>query len=651
MTVLTPMLAILEGNGSLGGTDQSGAFTATGAGALRYAPASGARWNYAVNSSFENASLFSVTARTGATVTKSSEQAYSGSNSLKIVSAAGSTDSGANGIGQLVSGVFGVGQTYTFSCYVYSAVATSIKLVVEEKTAVPFYLAGTTSSPMSHTGSGWERFSVSRTLANAGVNALHLVVIVNDTTSRTIYVDAAQLELGGSPAAYLDGASTGAVWLDPITGVIGTAHASPSVNRGAFETEEATTNLVTNPWRATNNSGYSASNGSTARSTLNAYQGPASGLLTATGANCEEVISITAASTSHTAQAIVRNRASATRQCQLVYNGSLIGSPSNVPAGATATITAPFTGTGSAANLGVRWIDSANTETFATLYLGAEAKTYATSPCPAVNSSGTIQSGYSWSGTAHASTSTRTASSVSAATSSHLTPSAGALALNYVRLIDTGAEEIILACGAVGAGTDAMRAGIDASDHVFFEWNSNNGGWQRVTDSATIAVNTLTQIALGWSGTTQSLKVGSGSKVSGSRAAVSDSWGSGQLVISAATGGHTTGRLTTWDRELTSDQITTVFAAMSGTGALDGLLEQWNATLQPVDMLALQSGQAIAGEAASIQPIDLSTLQTVTAEVVTLRGQVQLTDAPLWRRSSDESPTAPSLARHQERKS
>ena len=579
-----PILMLLEGNGSLAGRDRAGSFTATGSGALRYAPAPGARINYAVNSSFENASLLSVLPRSGATVTRSSEQAYSGSNSLKIVSVGGSTDSGANGIGQIVSGAFGVGQTYTFSVYIYSDVETSIRLVIEEKTATPSYLTGTSSPVFNHTGGGWQRFSVTRTLTNAAVNCLHGVVAVNDTTSRTIYVDAAMIEAGSSATTYLDGASAGAVWLDPVTGALGTPHGSPSVSRAAFWIEEATTNTVRDPSfeAATITTNWTAAGSATiSKVTTHAYVGSNGGKVSCTASTSDGIDQLAtsgaAASNGQPWTVSGRIRAFAAADVGKTVKPAIIERTSadavvatNLGSAITLTdawqafsYTVTLAGGGTVAKVTCGFRAGAATAVdFVLDAVQLEQKAYATSYCD-----GTLGTGYSWSGTAHASTSSRTAATDSAATTNRINISAGSAVFRYQRSVDTSGEEIYGEVGTKGASTDHIRWGVDSSDRAFVEWSSNNAAYQRVTRTGSLSIGTKYVWYVDWSGTTANIALGTESLTSGTRAAISGSWGAGNIVLEAVTGGDYIGPVVIYDRPLTAAERAKVSAAIDSNGA------------------------------------------------------------------------------------
>lgn len=115
-----------------------------------------------------------------------------------------------------------------------------------------------------------------------------------------------------------------------------------------------------------------------------------------------------------------------------------------------------------------------------------------------------------------------------------LSPGQGSLAFRFRRLIDTGGEELYFACGTVGSGTDALRGGVDSSDHPFVEWNANNAGWERLTATETVSVDTEFVYLADWDGTTVQLQIDGGTIHAGTRDTPEDNWGAGELILEAA---------------------------------------------------------------------------------------------------------------------
>lgn len=171
---------------------------------------------------------------------------------------------------------------------------------------------------------------------------------------------------------------------------------------------------------------------------------------------------------------------------------------------------------------------------------------------------GSFGAGYSSSGALHASSSARAASSASISPTGILDPASGAIAFRVTPTIETGVEEIWGECGVKGAGTDHLRWGRDASKHPFVEWSSNDAAYQRLTASETLNALTAYDLYLGHSATTISLAVDAGTLQTGTRDAVSASWGAGNLTLEASAGGVIYQPFATFDRTLTAKEIATL---------------------------------------------------------------------------------------------
>lgn len=226
---------------------------------------------------------------------------------------------------------------------------------------------------------------------------------------------------------------------------------------------------------------------------------------------------------------------------------------------------------------------------------------------------GAIGSGYAYTGTATQSRSTRAASSASISPAGILAPGSGSLAFRVTPTIETGLEEIWGECGAKGSGTDHLRWGRDATKHPFVEWSSNDAAYQRLTASETIDAGTETFLYFGHAGTTTSLQVDAGTLQTGSRAAVSASFGAGALTLRASAGGNIVSPFATYDQPLSAARIAIVRDAMANGDDLWTLFEEWEAIIQPTNLLPLQSGEATAGARATVTPATIPlTAQSLT---------------------------------------
>ncbi|MGB3327496.1 MAG: hypothetical protein WBA46_00995, partial [Thermomicrobiales bacterium] len=175
-----------------------------------------------------------------------------------------------------------------------------------------------------------------------------------------------------------------------------------------------TTNLCTNPVFGTNTAGWTATNGSIARTTTWVFTGTASGLLAATGANAEASFALSI-SGDNTISAYVRNNAVAARTFQIKYNGALVGSSASIPAGGEGIVSAKVTGTGTSVGAAVVITNSANGETFFIGHFQIEGYQFRTEWCPRYTAGGTLEVGDAWNGTPHASTCSRTGGTMSLA--------------------------------------------------------------------------------------------------------------------------------------------------------------------------------------------------------------------------------------------
>lgn len=193
---------------------------------------------------------------------------------------------------------------------------------------------------------------------------------------------------------------------------------------------------------------------------------------------------------------------------------------------------------------------SANGTAAYTTCLQAEKKTYATSYADA-----SLGTGYASVGTLWASGHTRAASSASISPAGILAPASGALAMRLTPTIETGVEEIWGECGTKGTGTDHIQWGRDATKHPFVEWSANDAAYQRLTATETVDADTEHFFYFGHDGTATSLQVDAGTLQTGTRAAVSASFGAGELTLQASAGGVIFHELAMFSEMLGPEQV------------------------------------------------------------------------------------------------
>lgn len=338
---------------------------------------------------------------------------------------------------------------------------------------------------------------------------------------------------------------------------------------GGLWLEEGTTNYIANPRAGSNTTGWFTYGDRTlSRDTTKAYIGSASFKVEAstTIASMNYFMSATGitigATGSVTASAMVYVPTSWTGgDICIDARGFGLGSPSQANVdmskkGQWQRVSTTFTASSTSGEVhltSVSSMPSGQPVNFTNIQL--ENKSYATSYCD-----GSLGTGYSWAGTAHASTSTRAASSASVPTAGIISPVAGAIAFRATPTIETGLEEIWGECGVKGAATDHTQWGRDATKHPFVEWSANNAAYQRITATETVDAETEYFFYFGYNGTDTYLQVDSGTPQTGTRDVVEDDFSVGDLTLEASAGGVIVSPFATFDRPLTDTEIATLAA-------------------------------------------------------------------------------------------
>jgi len=196
-------------------------------------------------------------------------------------------------------------------------------------------------------------------------------------------------------------------------------------------------------------------------------------------------------------------------------------------------------------------------------------KSYATSPA-----NGSLGTGYAWTGTAHASTSTRAESSAYVDPTDRIDPVSGAIALRYKRLIDTGNYEYILYCGTGNAGEDYFDLFVHSTGKLGMSWQSDGGTFFEFISDFSVDVGVVHFIYVDWDGTTIRCSVDNGLLESDTRDDGVGDWGGVNLNLTVqGYGSSVIGPFAIFDRPLTSKEITNVyemetwrFDMLTGTG-------------------------------------------------------------------------------------
>src|SRR5205823_3192629 len=154
----------------------------------------------------------------------------------------GTVNSGYVSLGPLSMALATKGQQYAVSLYVRGmSGSTSWQVAFADEDASQGLLGALTTNNVTPTAR-WQRFTFTYTPSSAGVHKFRIYVRETSGAAGVVRVDNVMVVAGATSPAYFDGATSGAVWLDPVTGVLGTAHASPSVSQAAPWVEEGVTN-------------------------------------------------------------------------------------------------------------------------------------------------------------------------------------------------------------------------------------------------------------------------------------------------------------------------------------------------------------------------------------------------------------------------
>ena len=588
-----PIMMLLEGNGSLAGRDRAGAFTATGSGALRYAPANGARTNYYPDPLLVNSSRFA--AQSGGTVTDLTAGGPNGENAVRINCGSSSTVGGAisNGASARCR-VLGPG-TYTVSMDLrYVSGDGRFRLGILEYTATGGgFLATGGTTDLNDTNTSWHRVSASLATTATGTHYLGVVIYNGVSASYNTTVEIANIVVESGTTAGTWFSPT--VWLDPITGVLGTAHASPSVSRATFWIEEATTNTVPDPSfeAATITTNWAANGAATiSKVTTHAYLGSNGGKVSCTASTSDGIdqLSTSGAAASNGQAWTVSGRIRAfaagdvgkTVKAQIVERTSAdavvatnLGSAITLTdawQSFSYTVTLAGGGTVAKATCGFR-AGAATAVDFVLDCVQLEQKAYATSYCD-----GTLGTGYSWSGTANASSSSRTAARVCAAGANRINTTRGAYACRvYPTNGPSGTARIVQAGTYAGASGDAVVLAAATYNNVRMYFSTDTAGaGGSGAGAVNLSLNTFANPYGDWTVSTGQAGLLTGALQSGSRTVTP----AGSLVAAAPNidlmtdqgtssnmmNGYA-GPVAIYDRPLTAAERAKVNAAINSNGA------------------------------------------------------------------------------------
>lgn len=512
-TRTNPLLFLAPLNGSLAYRDRAGNGSLSGSGAVRWQPAKNAVVNLFPNPRFQN-NITGLSGQAGGSTARVTNDGVSGLTALQVNSS-GAASSGVISTTPSIPAaharmVPGVPYTMTFWHKLVSGDGANWVISLNGFNASAFAGSSASGGGLGFVATGQWTKSV-RTFTPA-VTGLHYagLAITNGVAAGSILVTDVQITQSAAEQPFVNPDT--AVWLDPLTGVLGTAHGSPSVSQAAEWTEEGTTNGVTDPifGNATITTGWALGNQSTtatmARDTTYSLFGQASAFLsfgtnaldkiTQAGATCMagtqgQVFTVSAYVRAHTAADIgksvriglcERDASSAAIADQIGTVVVLTDSWQRVVF--TATV-----GQAATAKVGPEIFNGAAAVATAFNVDGfqIEQKSYASSLA-----AGSLGTGYSWAGTAHASTSTRAATVLSVPAAARVNTVVGSAAARYQRL------------GGVGGSPRLWEVGgysVANGDHLNIDLTApyTTAGMQAYTNGAAgQAVRTLATTLAVW---------------------------------------------------------------------------------------------------------------------------------------------------------
>jgi hypothetical protein len=158
--------------------------------------------------------------------------------------------------------------------------------------------------------------------------------------------------------------------------------------------------------------------------------------------------------------------------------------------------------------------------------VGFEQKPYATSPIH-----GSLGTGYSWTGSIWASTSSRAATTLTFSPAGRVAPVRGSIVLAARRMVNTGGNQTLLDVGNGGAGTDRLTLRFTPTGALQLACQSNGGAVTTVTTAETAALGTEVICYAAWDGTDIGVRLGNGNLATGTRDAPAGSFGAGNASL------------------------------------------------------------------------------------------------------------------------
>jgi hypothetical protein len=428
-----PILTYLPLNGSLAGKDRvTGTFTATTSGAIRWKPMDGSRVNYFPETTIQSSELSTYT--WGVQARNVTGKGHLAANSLLITNTVidylgfgGYTDSNwtAMHVGKQIQVSFSVrtnGNPIVFTLEDYNGTIISQETYSSEWERVVFLSE-------IHDGSFGFNFYSDNVLSAIGE-----------------WIEVSNIVFEIEPDLEADSFFETRKWFNPATGALGTVNASPSTTDLVVWVEEATTNLIENPSFDTNTNWWNQWGATMplSRITYYRYAGSGGGMVVST-TGTHGIAPLYSASPAVAAGETVTLSAYIFNPSGHVTIGIEWVTAGNVSNGFSTTTTTTVmsdvwqrviltvTAPANTAKARPYLVSSGSGHTWYVDAIQLEKKSYATSYCD-----GARGTGYTWTGTAHASSSNRAVSTLYAlgATNQRLYPNSGSVIVKHKRFND-----------------------------------------------------------------------------------------------------------------------------------------------------------------------------------------------------------------------
>lgn len=500
-------------NRSLAGQDRSGPITATGSGALRYldgpvySSEEAGTTNLVTNPSFENVADAFVD---GWTRSRDTTTAVFGSASQKMVwNEAGSISPYV--FFSTAQGTVKEGDVISVSMYVKSSrLFDSLwRLESSFRNSSGAIIGSSITQPNITLTTNWARISWTSAAAPAGSSYFATALRINNTnlvSGDTFWVDAVQIEKSATPTSYADGSLPGNHYWT------GTAHASTSVRhrtQAAFM-EEGTTNLLANPSAETNvtsNLSATSANSTVTQDGEKAFSGTKSAKVVTSGVGGDEGVyfttpssmGFTGSSRVFSGSMYLTGSGSVNVWQRIVYtDGTSLEGTRNlfILTNEWVRCVAPTVTADAAKTINYIMV-MARTNGIQVITFWADAAQVEEKPHTTSYADGSLGAGYAWTGTAHASTSTRSVSQAYLDTNvGRVKPKAGSISVWFNRQNNSLGGRYLFYLGQYNNGDFLlfwMNNGIP-----YFYTKSGTNSVRQVTTGNTLGIGIWNHFIVHW---------------------------------------------------------------------------------------------------------------------------------------------------------